>query len=75
MSFGGGALRKVIPDAVMDMYPGPARGGGYYGFGSYGSGTGGGLGYFGGGLSDYGDCWYYYVEGAGRISPRSPSYY
>ena len=75
VSFGGGALRKVIPDAVMDMYPGPARGGGYYGFGSYGSGTGGGLGYFGGGLSDYGDCWYYYVEGAGRISPRSPSYY
>ena len=65
------------------MYPGPARGGGYYGFGSYGSGTGGGLGYFGGGLSDYGDCWYStileagsaYVEGAGRISPRSPSYY
>ena len=65
-SFGQGAIRKVIPDAVMDMYPGPARGR---------------IGYSGGGLtrydfdSDYGDCWYYYVEGSGRISPRSPSYY
>ena len=65
-SFGQGAIRKVIPDAVMDMYPGPARGG---------------IGYSGGGLtrydfdSDYGDCWYYYVEGSGSISPRSPSYY
>ena len=67
-SFGQGAIRKVIPDAVMDMYPGPARGGG--------SGIDGyGLGYLGGGILDYGDCWYYYVEGAGRISPRSPSYY
>ena len=75
VSFGGGALRKVIPDAVMDMYPGPAKGGGGYGFGSYGSGTGGGLGYYGGGISDYGDCWYYYVEGGGHISARSPSYY
>ena len=27
-SFGQGAIRKVIPDAVMDMYPGPAKGGG-----------------------------------------------
>ena len=56
-SFGGGAIRKVIPDAVMDMYPGPHRGGGYD---------------FD--LSDYGNCWYYYVEGGGHISPRSPSY-
>ena len=27
-SFGQGAIRKVIPDAVMDMLPGPAKGGG-----------------------------------------------
>ena len=65
-SFGQGAIRKVIPDAVMDMLPGPARGR---------------TGYLGGGLArfdydlDYGDCWYYYVEGSGSISPRSPSYY
>ena len=57
-SFGGGAIRKVIPDAVMDMLPGPATGSGGYDFD----------------LSDYGNCWYIYVEGGGHISPRSPSY-
>ena len=51
----------------MDMYPGPARGGIGY--------NGGGIARYDFDLSDYGDCWYYYVEGAGHISPRSPSYY
>ena len=65
-SFGGGALRKVIPDAVMDMYPGPASGRTGY--------SGGGLTRYDFDLSGYGNCWYYYVEGGGHISPRSPSY-
>ena len=48
----------------MDMYPGPARGR---------------IRSSGGDItrydfdSDYGDCWYYYVEGGGGISPRTPS--
>ena len=65
-SFGGGALRKVIPDAVMDMIPGPASGRTGY--------SGGGLTRYDFDLSGYGNCWYYYVEGGGHISPRSPSY-